>query len=53
MFKWCMEHPWMTFFIVITLIESIQRIIKYLTGWHLTDKEVELKMLKEELDDKK
>lgn len=47
MCNWCMKHPWMTFFIILAMIEAIQAIIKYLTGWHKTDKEVELEMLKE------
>lgn len=42
MYNWCIEHPW---------IEAIQAIIKYLTGWHKTDKEVELEMLKEKEED--
>jgi hypothetical protein len=52
MSKWCMEHPWMTFFIFLMMIESTQAIIKYLTGWHKTDKEVELEILKEEMQNK-
>lgn len=47
MLNWCMAHPWMTFFIVLSVIESITAIIKYTTGWHRTDKEIELAILKE------
>jgi hypothetical protein len=52
MFNWCIEHPWMTFFIVLSAISSIQAIVKYLTGWHKTDKEVELEIYKSELENK-
>lgn len=41
-----MTHPWMTFFIALAAIEAISSIIKYVTGWHKTDKEVELAILK-------
>ena len=47
MFNWCMAHPWMTFFISLSAIDSIASIIKYITGWHRTDKEMELAILKE------
>jgi hypothetical protein len=38
----------MTFFIALSLISSIQAMFKYLTRWHLTDKEVELKIAEKE-----
>lgn len=45
--EWCMNHPWMTLVIALSSINSIDSIIKYLTGWHRTDMEVELAVLKE------
>jgi len=49
MSSWCMAHPWMTLLIVLLIIASIQSIVKYVTGWHMTDKEAELAILKERI----
>lgn len=38
--EWCINHPWMTFFIILSLIDSIDNIIKYFTGYKvIVDKE--------------
>ena len=29
--EWALEHPWMTFFIVLSAIEGVTNIVKYLT----------------------
>jgi hypothetical protein len=34
MLNWCLEHPWMTFFIIVILINSIDNIVKYITKYH-------------------
>lgn len=33
MLQWCMAHPWMTFFIILGLIDGISYCIKYLSGY--------------------
>ena len=42
-----MTHPWMSLIIILSLIEGTQSVIKYITGWHKSDKEVLLELLKE------
>jgi hypothetical protein len=39
--NWCFAHPWMTFFIILTVLELIQNIIKYLTHYHETPEEIQ------------
>ena len=34
MLKWTLEHPWMTFFIVLAFLEAVSNIVKYLSGYH-------------------
>ncbi len=30
--KWCFSHPWMTFFIVLAMIEGITDIVHYISS---------------------
>lgn len=41
MLDWCMVHPWMTFFIILAIIESITLIVKYSSGYHDDEDEEE------------
>lgn len=34
---WSIEHPWMTFFIALAILETIQYIFKYATGYKETE----------------
>lgn len=35
--EWTLEHPWMTFFIILSIIESTRLIVKYITGYQDTN----------------
>jgi len=48
MMTWCMEHPWMTFFIIIVLIECITAMVKYITHYYENDK-IEIKNDKDDV----
>lgn len=49
--KWCIDNPWLTFFIVITLIEAVQAVLTKLIGVYKKKKELELYKLQQ--NDKK
>lgn len=34
MMDWCLQHPWMTFFIIWILIDAIRLMVKYITNYH-------------------
>lgn len=37
MLNWYLEHPWMTFFIIIALINSTDNIVKYITRYYSSE----------------